>query len=154
MTLIPETPVDMSIFDGPGSWNNVIPSNDFHVFSVAEMPEPPKLDMDAISGKSSQCQPTSSSKKDIPIIPSLPATSPVPEQKAVATTVSDDLYEDDEVLTTKLELSAPLSITLAKAAVSSEILAAQQSTSTGSWSSLEQLCEELDEELERLSALF
>lgn len=157
MTLIPETPIDMSIFDGPGSWNNVIPSNDFQVFSIPEMPEPPKLDMAALSGKSSECKPIASSKKDMPIISTLPTTTPTSKDVPVLNSSSDDLYEDDSVAITELELPAPLSITLAKATVSSEILAAQPSqqttSSSGSWSSLEQLCEELDEVCQRLSEL-
>lgn len=155
MTLIPETPIDMSIFDGPGSWNNVIPSNDYHVFSVAELPEPPKLDMDVISGKSSDHKPIPSNKKDIPLIPSLPTSVSVSTPSTVVVKPTDDLYEDDSCPTAEFELPAPLSITLAKAAVSSEILAAHRtSSSTGTWSSLELLCEELDEMCERLSALF
>lgn len=156
MTLIPETPIDMSIFDGSGSWNNVIPSNDFQVFSVTEMPEPPKLDMEAISGKS-ECKPIPSSNKDLPVIPSLPVKTPVSKDLPLITSTSDDLYEDETAVATQLELSAPLSITLAKAAVSSEILAAQSpqqsSSSPGTWSTLDQLCEELDDTCQRLSEL-
>lgn len=153
MTLIPETPIDMSVFDGPGSWNNVIASNDYHVFSVVEMPEPPKLDMDVLSGKPSHCTSIPSSKKDVPVIPSLPTVTPVSKPQITAANTTDDLYDDDTTTVTTVELSTPLSVTLAKAAVSSEILAAQRNT-TGSWSTLEQLCEELDEACERLSALF
>lgn len=158
MTLIPETPLDMSIFDGAGSWNNVVPSNDFQVFSVTEMPEPPKLDMEAISGKSSECKSIPSSNKDLPMIQSLPMMTPVSKDLPVITSASDDLYDyDTTVITTELELSAPLSITLAKAAISSEILAAhppqQQASSSGTWSTLDQLCEELDDTCQRLSEL-
>lgn len=150
MTLIPETPIDMSIFDNHNSWNNVLPSNDYHVFVVTEMPEPPKLDMEAIRGKTehSVFKAPVSSKKDLPVL----STLPTPPLSQSSNDVSDDLYTDtDSLLLTTISVPTSLYTTISKASVSSDILSAR--TSFGSWSDLRQMCSKLDESCKRLSSL-
>jgi len=144
MTLIPETPIDLSVFDGLNSWNNVVPSNDFQVFSVTEMPEPPKLDLSKMSEKPVEPKPIRSNKKDLPII------SPIPTPCIDRV---DDLYaEESSSATVCLELPPVLSTTISKAALSSELLSVQ-STARGSWTELEQMCKDMDESCDRISRM-
>jgi len=150
MTLIPDTPIDMSAFDGHSSWNNTLPSNDFQVFAVTELPEPPKLDMSAMTEKSCEVKPMRSSKKDLPVIPYLP-TSQSSKKESSAVERSDDLYADDSCTSTvSITLPTSLYTTLSKAAVSSAILSSR-TASSGTSSDLQQLCDELDETCDAIS---
>lgn len=150
MTLVPETPIDISAMDGYSSWNNIVPSNDFQVFAATEMPEPPKLDLTRLNEKStSTVRPVRSSKKQVPVIPSLP---PSPASAPVGN--PDDLYADESLgATVSLALPKPLHMTLCKASVKSLATAAASSTCTGSWSELHQLCDELDETWDKIASL-
>lgn len=150
MTLIPDTPIDMSVFDGHSSWNNTLPSNDFQVFAVTELPEPPKLDISAMTEKSSEVKPIRSSKKDMPVISSLP-THISSRKECPAVKKSDDLYaEDSRTSTVSMTLPTSLYTTLSKAAVSSAILSSH-STPPGSLSDLQQSCDELNETCDVIS---
>lgn len=147
MTLIPETPVDMSVFGGHASWNNALPSNDFSVFSVTEVPEPLKLDVSSLTEKpyTSSFRSAASSKKDAPVLSTIP-TLIAEESVAHA---SDDLY--DTIESVSITLPTELHITLTKAAVKCDILRA--TSDQGSWSALQQLCEQINESCERLAEL-
>ena len=150
MTLIPDTPIDMSIFDGHNSWNHVMPSNNYQVFALTEMPEPPKLDLSALTEKSSEITSIPSSKKDLPIISPLPMLQSL-EKKCSPVDKSDDLYAEDSCIPMiSITLPTTLSITLSKAAISSELLSVQ-STIPGSWSDLQQICKDLDETSDRIA---
>jgi hypothetical protein len=65
--MIPETNVDLSLFDN--SWNTALPSNDFQVYAVTELPEPPVLDLAAVYEKPAPATKTDNSK----LLPPLPA---------------------------------------------------------------------------------
>lgn len=150
MTLIPEVPVDVSVFDGPASWNNVLPSNDFQVFSMTDMPEPPKFDMSSLSEKSnaSSCKTPSSSKEDLPVISSMPFSKP--REAAAAADSSDDLYENEELVSMTLPTS--LHTTLTKAGFASDVLRATRNQ--GTEADLQQLCDEMNECCEKIAELF
>ena len=66
MALIPETPMDFSTFQPSNAWMTALPTNDFQVYSVSELPEAPVLDLEALSGKSNPALSTSKSVKDAP----------------------------------------------------------------------------------------
>lgn len=149
MTLIPETPIDMSVFDGHHSWSNVVPSNNFQVFAVTELPEPPKLDMSSITEKSAGVKPMRSSNKDLPHLSCLPEPA-VSRTESPVVERSNDLYVEESFVS--ITLPTHLYTTVSKASVSSQLLSAQ-STSAGSWSELRQLCEEVDETCDRISQL-
>ena len=52
MALIPETPMDFSVVPPPSNaWMTALPNNDFQVYAVTELPEPPVLDLEHLSGK-------------------------------------------------------------------------------------------------------
>ena len=82
MVLMPETNVDMSLFDVP-AWRSAAP-NDFQVFAVTELPEGPVLDLPKCSEKPTKpatesTMPTVSSKLQ-PLLseaPSTPSLSPI-----------------------------------------------------------------------------
>lgn len=150
MTLIPETPIDMSIFDNH-SWSHV-PSSDFQVYSLTDLPEPPKIDLSNLSEKASEStfKVPVSSKKDLPML-STQAETKTKTQTVVSR--SDDLYDVEETSDlTSITLPTPLYTTISKAAVSSALLASHNSPA-GSISDLERMCEELDATCERLSEL-
>jgi len=156
MTLIPETTFDMSTFDPGNVWNSVLPSNNFQVFSVTELPEPPMIDFSNLSGKSNEMKstPSASSTKDMPTVSPLPALATTLEVAGdLITSESTDLYDEPSATIT---LPHDLSITLTKAAAASELLSAcssHQSTPQDSWSQLDRAIELLDESYEKVSEL-
>lgn len=153
MTLIPETPIDMSIFDNHSSWNHV-PSSDFQVYSLTDMPEPPKIDLSNLSGKSSQSsfKAPMSTTKDLPVLSSQSQSVSESQKQSRFVSKSDDLYDIEESDLTNIALPTPLYTTISKAAVSSAILASRTSPA-GSMSDLQRMCEELDASCERLSEM-
>jgi hypothetical protein len=68
MAMIPETNVDLSLYDN--SWNTALPSNDFQVYAVTELPEPPVLDLAAVYEKPAPTTKSDTSK----LLPPLPTT--------------------------------------------------------------------------------
>ena len=74
MALVPEPNVDLSLYD-ISSWNSTIPTTDYHVFAVTEMPQGPTLNLEACTGKAER--PTVLSSRLNKMLPSLPQ---LPEQ--------------------------------------------------------------------------
>jgi hypothetical protein len=72
MALIPETPVDFSVLQPSNGWMNVLPTNDYHVYAVTELPTPPMLDLESLSGKTSSTKGSSKASKEVPRLPELP----------------------------------------------------------------------------------
>lgn len=89
MTLIPDTPIDASMFDG--GHNMFVPTQDFTVFSLAEVPLPSMLNMTVISGKTA-IDPVQTSKMDGPIVSARNAEAS-PEHVVVD---GDDLYAEPQ----------------------------------------------------------
>lgn len=71
MALMPETNVDLSLYDTP-SWNPVALQNDYHVFAVTELPEEPVIDFSHCSGKIAPNTINVQPAKDLPMLPQLP----------------------------------------------------------------------------------
>ncbi|OQV00050.1 hypothetical protein CLAIMM_05601 isoform 1 [Cladophialophora immunda] len=72
MALIPDTPVDFSALQPSNGWINTLPTNDFQVYAVTDLPEPPVLDLESLSGKPKSSQGSSKGPKDTPRLPELP----------------------------------------------------------------------------------
>lgn len=73
MALIPEAPVDMSLYD-TSSWNSSGRSTDYHVFSVNEVPRGPAVEITKLGGKTEQPAVLSAETlKMIPAITEVPA---------------------------------------------------------------------------------
>lgn len=72
MVLMPETAIDMSLFETP-TWAPAVTTNDFQVFSVTSLPQGPVLDLEAMSGKVANGPKKSvEASKLLPIIPEIP----------------------------------------------------------------------------------
>lgn len=72
MALVPEPNVDLSLYDIP-SWSSTIPTTEYHVFAVTEVPQGPLLDMEPCTGKAEKPTVLSSTlAKMLPSIPELP----------------------------------------------------------------------------------
>ncbi|OCT49826.1 putative bZIP transcription factor [Cladophialophora carrionii] len=72
MALIPETPVDFSVLQPSNGWMNAVPTNDYHVYAVTELPPHPTLDLESLSGKSLPNKGSSKALKQVPRLPELP----------------------------------------------------------------------------------
>lgn len=73
MALIPETPVDFSVLQPNNGWMSALPSDDFQVYAVTELPTP-VLDVESLSGKPSSNNESSKASSNIPRLPELPAS--------------------------------------------------------------------------------
>lgn len=69
MALIPETPIDLSAFQPSNAWMTALPTSDFQVYAVTELPEAPALDLEALSGKPNSIFSRSKPTKDVPKLP-------------------------------------------------------------------------------------
>ncbi|KEF56548.1 uncharacterized protein A1O9_06736 [Exophiala aquamarina CBS 119918] len=68
MALIPETPIDLSAFQSSNAWMTALPTSDFQVYAVTEIPEAPALDLEAISGKPDSIFSRPKPTKDVPML--------------------------------------------------------------------------------------
>lgn len=105
MTLIPDTPLDTSMFDG--GYNTFMPTQDFTVFSMMEIPAPPTVDMSVICGKKSSDLGLVS-KRDAPMLVAT-GTETLPEHVVVD---GDDLYSEPGSTNIKTALVTPERLTL------------------------------------------
>ncbi|KPI43866.1 uncharacterized protein AB675_6279 [Cyphellophora attinorum] len=71
MALMPEVNFDSSLFD-TSSWTPAVQHNDFQVFAVTELPEPPVIDFNECSEKRVQCDFSSETSKSSPTLSPLP----------------------------------------------------------------------------------
>ena len=95
MALIPETPIDYSALQPSNGWMNTLPTNDFHVYAVTELPTPPFLDLEALSGKSPAGTGSSKGLKELSKLPELPSQMAVSTQsEAVRVDESVPLNEE------------------------------------------------------------
>jgi len=96
MALIPETHVDLSILPPSNGWMSGLSSNGFQVYAITELPEPPALDLEALSGKSKSSDSTPRTSKDMPqSIPRLPESQ---EHVEGARNVQEPAKTDESVL--------------------------------------------------------
>ncbi|EXJ66318.1 uncharacterized protein A1O5_10470 [Cladophialophora psammophila CBS 110553] len=73
MALIPDTRVDFSAIQPSNGWMNALPTNDFQVYAVIDLPELPVLDLENLSGKPQSSKGSSKGSKDAPRLPDLPS---------------------------------------------------------------------------------
>jgi hypothetical protein len=71
MALMPEVNFDSSLFD-TSSWTPAVQHNDFQVFAVTALPEPPVIDFNECSEKSVRCDFDSKTSKTSPTLSPLP----------------------------------------------------------------------------------
>jgi ribonuclease Z len=154
MALVPETNVDLSLFDTP-SWNSTIPTTDFHVFAVTEVPQGPVLDLEPCTGKvETPCVLSSETIKMVPCLPELPPqyqiTTGKPAEKSTSGSDQSASNDGPTVLSDRL-------IALAKHPLnpknSTEIKTVAMDGQAGSWESLQHMCRMLDMTTKRLAAM-
>ncbi|OAP64379.1 hypothetical protein AYL99_00351 [Fonsecaea erecta] len=93
MALIPDTPVDFSALQPSNGWVNALPTNDFRVYAVTNLPEFPVLDLESLSGKPKSSHGSGKGLKDTPRILGLPvelASSTTTEPSEVDESVTLD----------------------------------------------------------------
>ncbi|EXJ61807.1 hypothetical protein A1O7_02237 [Cladophialophora yegresii CBS 114405] len=96
MALIPETPVDFSVLQPSNGWMNAVPTNDYHVYAVTELPPPPMLDLERLSGKPLPNKAASKSSKEVPRLPEL-SPSMMPATAAEVSEVDNSIALDQDV---------------------------------------------------------
>ncbi len=153
MALIPEPNADLSLYDIP-SWTSAIPTTDYHVFAVTEIPQGPTLDLKACTGKAEK--PAILSSKLAKMLPSLPELPPdvkgnADENKAQQ---AKSRVPNAGPMAPRATLHCPLSA-LAAAPNSNRTLELPpiklDVVSSGSWKQLIAMCCELEVTAERLA---
>ena len=147
MAFIPEQKVDLSLFDTP-SWNPSIPSTDYHVFAVTDVPQGPILDLERCTGKTKK--PTVLSTETTKMVPSLPE---FPKQVKEASSVGA-VTPKEHVVKPKPGSSAtspPLAPVLNSKSTFEPSTAKRDVSEPGSWERLMDLCSELDVTANRLA---
>jgi hypothetical protein len=159
MAFVPEPNVDLSLFDTP-SWNSAVPSTDYHVFAVTEVPQGPVLDLLPCSGKTKMNTTSTANEK------TLPSLAEVPEQ--VEAVVMMDKMEASEqtvptmvqsttrsVLTaTVLRPSSAMPVFNPKSALATQLAKTKiDDAGDDSWEHLHTLCSDLEATVKRLATL-
>ena len=157
MALVPEPNVDLSLYDIP-SWNSTIPTTDYHVFAVTEVPQGPTLDLKACAGKAEKPTPLSSKlNKMLPLLPELPkqvkeATGGDKVQTTEASTNSAVPILTTAVSATALDgpSSAAPPVLNSKPTLDVRLIESD-GDGTGSWEQLLAMCSEMEATAERLA---
>lgn len=148
MTLIPEVPVDLSAMQTSNAWMTALPSSDFKVFAVTELPQAPVLDVESLSGKSKSSFGLSKLTKDVPNLPQINkmlASPGLAEQK-------EELIDDSVVLDSSafaLYFSTPS--TSSSACETSSLDAVTPLSEQEQLAELEKRCIDLDESCARIA---
>ena len=146
MALIPETPVDYPVLQ-PNGWMSALPTNDFQVYAVTEMPTPPVLDLEALSGKPTSSKVTSKAKQ-MPQLPEIPthmstSASSEPDQVDDSIALDQDAFTLYFTSTTSDVEDAPKEI--------QTNMEVGQPFNEGNWAALEKLCSDLEDSCEKLA---
>lgn len=145
MALIPETPIDLSAFQPSNAWMTALPTSDFQVYAVTELPEAPVLDLEALSGKSDSIFSRSKSTKDMPKLPDSVEASVKPVETKPSE-VDETILLDREAFALYFEMPfVPSNKGNSTESVGLEISEEQQSME------LKKLCDDLDEACARIS---
>lgn len=152
MALIPEIPVDFSALQPANGWMNALPTNDFQVYAVAELPTPPTLDLDALSGKSSHQKGTSKACAEAPRLPELPS------EVMALSTVQEKIQMDDSVPLDQVAFALYFDTSASNLQQSSEDIESTRTEPSSVLSGeesmmvLRKMCLDLDESCDKLSA--
>ena len=157
MALVPEPNVDLSLYDIP-SWNSTVPTTDYHVYAVTEMPQGPALDLETRTGKAEK--PTVLSSKLNKMLPSLPE---LPEQ-VKKSTAGDNVETTEPSTTTAIPVATTATSAAALKGTPSAAppvleskptlnvhLIKSDADGTGFWEQLLAMCAELEVSAKRLA---
>jgi hypothetical protein len=145
MALIPETPIDLSAFQPSNAWMTALPTSDFQVYAVTELPEAPVLDLEALSGKSDSIFSRSKSTKDLPKLAELVEAS-VKSAETKPSEVDETVPLDREAFALYFEMPVMPS-DKGKSTKSMDLEMSEEQRST----ELKKLCDDLDEACARIS---
>jgi ribonuclease Z len=148
MALIPETHMDFSTFQPSNAWMTALPTNDFQVYSVMEMPEAPTLDLEVLSGKNKSTPVISQPSKDIPQL-SESACQIVSEAEKPERVQVDDSVELDEAAFA-LYFDSASSATEAPL-ISASAVGEEPAAEEDNLARLERMCSDLDAACDRLA---
>ncbi|KIX07278.1 uncharacterized protein Z518_01931 [Rhinocladiella mackenziei CBS 650.93] len=151
MALIPEVPVDLSTLQSSNGWMTALPTNDFQVYAVTELPEPPILDLESLSGKSKSNSSASSSSKDTPRLPEVANEFANTQDEPNVPQVDESVSLDRGAFALYFDAPAPVceessSLVGSKGAAKNEELSNEERMTR-----LEKMCSELDELCKRLA---
>ncbi|KAJ4620925.1 hypothetical protein HRR85_001153 [Exophiala dermatitidis] len=146
MALIPETPMDFSALQPSNSWMTPLPTNDFQVYAVTELPEPPVLDLDSLYEKPDTGYVRSASKlaKDVPQLPVAPA---VVEAESAALQVDESVDLDSEAFALYFDSPA----TVLNEPCQHAVLSTDQLSDEECAVRLHKMCSNLDDIFDRLA---
>ncbi|KAK7888474.1 hypothetical protein LTR67_008820 [Exophiala xenobiotica] len=154
MALIPETPMDFSAFQPSNAWMTALPTNDFQVYSVSELPEAPVLDLEALSGKSNPAFSTSKSVKDAPRLTQTTRPSMEADDKTQTIQVDESVALDRDVFALYFDSSSAYGCEESCTIDDSSLLAKEETLSDEvKLDRLKKMCSELDEACNRLVGL-
>ncbi len=149
MALIPDTPVDYSLLQPSNGWMNALPTNDFQVYAVTDIPAPPVLDLEALSGKPTWSKDTSKAFKQSPRLPELPAylstLSPAEPTKA------DDSIDLDQDAFALYFASSTNDVDQNSKTADCDDTNGYQLSDEKELAALEQLCSDLEDSCEKLA---
>ena len=116
MTLVPEVPVDLSTMQTSNGWMATVPTSDFQVYAVTDLPQGPVLDLESLRGKPTPSCNMARRTKDIPqldqtnesLAPSVDKEEQAVDDSVVLDPDSFALYFTTPVkVTSELESTAP-----------------------------------------------
>lgn len=151
MALIPETPVNVSMFPPSNAWMSALPANDFQVYAMTDLPEAPVLDLQALSGKSKSDGNLSRPSKDMPHLPEPARSTSTANEEPKPTQIDDSVSLDPEVFALYFDSRFPTSDDSAPCIEPSTDVKAFSDEEN--MAKLEALCSNLDEACDKL-ALF
>lgn len=152
MALIPEIPVDFSALQPANGWMNALPTNDFQVYAVAELPTPPALDLEILSGKPSHQKGTSKACTEVPQLPELPSEVISSSTVEAEAQIDDSVHLDQDAFALYFDHSAS---NLQQPSEEIEIAETESSSELSNEEKLivlRKMCFDLDESCDKLSA--
>lgn len=149
MALIPETPVEFTPLQPSNSWMTPLPTTDFQVYAVLDLPEPPALDLSTLSGKKSSVLSAPKPSKDVPQLPEFasPAANNYLEPKAPH--VDDSVVLDQDAFA--LYFDSPATVSDEPSCIEGPLDG--ELSDEESMARLNRLCSDLDGICDRLAAL-
>ncbi|KAL6253229.1 hypothetical protein RBB50_000952 [Rhinocladiella similis] len=151
MALIPETPLDFAAFQPSNAWMTALPTNDFQVFAVTELPQAPVLDVEALSSKSSSISSVLKPAKTIPKIPETPRTVEHEAEQPNPTQVDDSVVLDCEAFALYFDASVPACIEPSATIDLTAVSADDSVTDEENLDRLKRMCSVLDAACSRLA---
>jgi len=149
MALIPETHVDFSVLQPSNGWMNTLSTNDFQVYAVTELPQPPVLDMEGLSPKMTSNKDSSKQSKNVPQLSPRPSTDSI-RSPAELNKIDDSIVLDPTTFSLYFPRStSQVDLYYPKASAINEQLV--ESSNEDKMEVLKKMCCDLDDTCEKLA---